>query len=50
MDNNYIVEVYKGYEIESFNSNFTVFYCGDEVVFSSIKDAKNFIDEILGDE
>lgn len=50
MDNDYIVEVYKGYEIERFNSDFTVFYCGDEVVFPNVKDAKIFIDEILEDE
>ncbi len=40
---------YKGYAIE-YNfygqGEYTVFYCGDDIVFHSVKDAKNFIDSL----
>lgn len=37
---------YKGYIIELENFGWTVCYCGDEIVFVTDKEAKNFIDEI----
>lgn len=39
-------ENYKGYEIDFFADGFTVCYCGDEVYFSTKKEAMAFIDEI----
>lgn len=41
------MENYKGYEIDnSFGDFYTVLYCGDEVAFNTIEEAKEFIDEI----
>ena len=41
--------VYKGYEIEDCTySMVSVFYCGDDVLFDTIDEAKRFIDEIAG--
>lgn len=41
------MENYKGYEIDnSFGDFYTVLYCGDEVAFNTIDEAKEFIDEI----
>ena len=40
---------YKGYFIEKDlmgNAFYTVQYCGDDIVFCSIQEAKTFIDEI----
>ena len=40
---------YKGYYIEyNFygHKEYTVQYCGDDVIFKTIKDAKKFIDSI----
>ena len=38
---------YKGYYIDdSFGDFYTVLYCGDEVAFNTIDEAKEFIDEI----
>lgn len=39
---------YKGYEIDTttFENMITVFFEGDEIVFTSEKEAKEFIDEI----
>ena len=41
-------ELYKGMEIDTttYPNLITVFYCGDDLVFDSIAEAKNFIDEI----
>ena len=42
------MENYKGYEIDnSFGDFYTVLYCGDEVAFDTIEEAKEFIDEIV---
>ena len=37
---------YRGYMIEAFLDGFTVFYCGDEVYFDTVEDAKEFIREV----
>lgn len=37
--------MYKGYEIEPFESGYTVFFCGDEIYFDTEDEAKAFIDE-----
>lgn len=37
---------YKGFEIEEFGSLYSVLYCGDEVIFSSQEEAKDFVDEV----
>ena len=37
---------YKGMMIEEFMGLITVQYCGDEVVFGSIEEAKRFIEEV----
>lgn len=38
---------YKGYEIDDYTySMVSVFYCGDDVLFDTIDEAKGFIDEI----
>lgn len=42
--------LYKGYEIDMLFGYITVLYCGDEVVFTDVDDAKKFIDEITEDE
>lgn len=44
--------IYKGYEIDTttFKNSVTVFFYGDEVAFESVREAKDFIDEIGGDE
>jgi len=41
-----MAEEYKGYEIELFGNGYTVFYCGDEVYFNTVEEAKAFIDEV----
>ena len=41
--------VYKDYVIEPYMKNpalVTVVYCGDEIVFDTVDEAKQFIDEI----
>ena len=47
MDNKIIN--YKGYDIE-FNfynkKEYTVFYCGDDIIFDDLESAKEFIDSI----
>ena len=42
------IEKYKGYEIDAgmIPGGYTVFFCGDEIYFSTKEDAKKFIDEI----
>lgn len=42
----YTVETYKGYGIDRSPIGFIVHYCGDDVVFTSIESARQFIDEI----
>lgn len=42
--------LYKGYEIDVFCGYITVLYCGDEVAFTNVDDAKKFIDEITENE
>ncbi len=46
---NYREEIYKGFAI-CFNfyghNDISVQYCGDDVMFNSVDDAKRFIDEI----
>ena len=37
---------YKGFTIEEFFGYLTVQYCGDDVVFDTVDEAKNFIDGI----
>lgn len=40
---------YKGYYIEVglfYNDSITVQYCGDDLIFDTIENAKKFIDEI----
>lgn len=39
---------YKGFDIEKdfYNKEFSVFYCGNDFIFNTLKDAKQFIDEI----
>ena len=37
---------YKGLYIEEFLGDITVQFCGDDVVFQSIEEAKQFIDEV----
>lgn len=39
-------EEYRDYEIDIFADGYTVCYCGDEVYFDTVEDAKAFIDEI----
>ena len=49
MKNNRITP-YRGYDIEyNFygNGEYSVQYCGDDFVFCSIEEAKEFIDEIV---
>lgn len=53
------VEVYQGYEIEYltmysldgkltiYNNRYTVHFCGDDLPFDSIEEARSFIDEIV---
>lgn len=47
---NYREEIYKGYAI-CFNfycrNEITVQYCGDDIVFNNIDDAKGFIDGVV---
>lgn len=41
--------IYKGYDIDTdFYSEFgcTVQYCGDDIIFDTVEEAKQFIDEI----
>lgn len=38
--------IYRDYEIDSMFGYYTVFYEGDEVAFSRLEDAKNFIDSL----
>lgn len=38
---------YKGYSIDDFGFDYTVFYHGDEIYFDTIEGACEFIDEIL---
>jgi len=43
--------IYKGYEIDTTMYRFiTVFYMGDDLVFHSIEEAKEFIDKIVKGE
>lgn len=47
---NYREELYKGYAIciNFYGRNeITVQYCGDDIIFNSIDDAKSFIDGIV---
>lgn len=37
---------YKNYIIDECEFGYMVVYCGDEIVFDSIQDATEFIDEI----
>lgn len=37
---------YKGYFIESFMSGYTVFFEGDEVYFTTVAEAQEFIDNL----
>lgn len=37
---------YREYEIEKESFGYVVHYCGDDVVFNTRKEAKEFIDEI----
>ncbi len=41
--------MYRDYEIDAdmIPGMFTVCYCGDEVVFDTVDEAKQFIDEIM---
>lgn len=41
---------YKGYYIDDMFGFITVQYCGDEVVFDSVEEAKSFIDGIVSGE
>lgn len=47
-----VTVVYRGYPIEMIDGYCggrpIVHYCGDDVVFSTVKEAEEFIDEILG--
>lgn len=49
MFQNYTVEIYRDYGID-YNfyglNEYTVQYCGDDVTFETLEDAKSFIDEI----
>lgn len=49
-----VTVVYRGYSIEMIDGYCggrpIVHYCGDDVVFSTVKEAEKFIDEILGVE
>lgn len=40
------MEEYRGYFIEEMYGMITVQYCGDDVVFRSVDEAKQFIDEV----
>ena len=40
------MEEYKGYFIEEMYEMISVQYCGDDVVFRSVDEAKQFIDEV----
>lgn len=44
------MEEYKGYVIDDMIGFITVVYCGDEVVFDTVEEAKRFIDEITAAE
>ena len=38
---------YKGYDIECLgDDSYNVFYCGDEIFFDTLEEAKEFIDEV----
>lgn len=37
---------YRGYTIERFMSGYTVFYNGDEVYFTTVTEAQEFIDSL----
>lgn len=40
------MEEYKGIMIEPFmGAGYTIFYCGEELYFDTVEDAKKFIDE-----
>ena len=38
--------IYMDYEIEKFGKGYTVCYCGDEVFFTTVEEAKKFIEEV----
>ena len=40
--------LYKDYEIEESycSTGYMVHYCGDDIIFKTVEEAKNFIDEI----
>ena len=40
------MEEYRGYFIEEMYGMISVQYCGDDVVFRSVDEAKQFIDEV----
>lgn len=44
--------LYRGFEIDNsmIPGMYTVWYCGDEVVFDSVEDAKAFIDDLVVEE
>ena len=42
--------IYRDYEIDSMFGYYTVFYEGDEVAFSRLEDAKNFIDSLYNNQ
>lgn len=37
---------YKGYEIETFGSGYTVYYMGDEIFFDTLEESMRFIDDV----
>lgn len=50
---NYTIETYKGYGID-FNfyghNEYTVHFCGDDCIFTTLEEAMSFIDEVTEDE
>lgn len=38
---------YRDFTIDTFNDGYTVEYCGDEIYFPSLQEAKDFIDETI---
>lgn len=38
--------IYKGYEISYLYGMYSVHYCGDDVIFGTVTEAMEFIDEI----
>ncbi len=44
------MEEYRGYFIEEMYGMITVQYCGDDVIFRTLVEAKEFIDEIAEED